>query len=383
MAVALGMDLGAAAQLLTKSIASQTNALARYGIEINGAAGSNDRLVSALDQVQKRFGGQAAAEIDTYTGQLNQLSKAWDELLESVGKVVVKSGVLQGSFKFMTDMIGGHHAPALAKLKHNLNDYNNIQQTNIITIDETAEAYKEFKKVQDAKAAADKQSAEFLSRYNAELMKQSGLLAQTERFTKNQNLSASKIGRMEPTDKKLKEVELLTQDLDKLQSTAYQTADEIENKYNTLAGQITETIGEPLARYFTDAEYSMTDFFEEMRRQIIKTMILEAIKAIVSAILSKYGAAGSAGSSIFGFFLDKYANAGESGSTGGGFESGGSMAPTMPSGSTSTSMPALGSTSVPNGRPIVVNITGNVMSKTYVIDEIIPQIKQAVRMGRA
>ena len=49
MATAKGMDLVAAADLVAKSVGSSTNALSRYGIQIEGAVGSSDRLDSAVE----------------------------------------------------------------------------------------------------------------------------------------------------------------------------------------------------------------------------------------------------------------------------------------------------------------------------------------------
>ena len=55
MATAKGMNLTAAADLVAKSVGSSTNALSRYGIQIEGAVGSQERLESAAEALTGQF----------------------------------------------------------------------------------------------------------------------------------------------------------------------------------------------------------------------------------------------------------------------------------------------------------------------------------------
>lgn len=89
LAAAKGMDLKTAADLLSKTLGSSTNALSRYGIEVNGAVGSAERLDSAMENLNAKFGGQAEAQLETYTGKVKALGNAWGDVLEKVGKVSV------------------------------------------------------------------------------------------------------------------------------------------------------------------------------------------------------------------------------------------------------------------------------------------------------
>jgi hypothetical protein len=84
------MGLSEAADMVARSIATQTNALRRQGIEIKGAAGSTERLQSAVDSLTKAFGGQAKAIGDTLYGQLIKTRNAWDDIKESIGAVLSK-----------------------------------------------------------------------------------------------------------------------------------------------------------------------------------------------------------------------------------------------------------------------------------------------------
>lgn len=114
-AAATGTDIVSAAQLLTKTFASSTNALQRYGIEVEGAAGSSERLASMVGNLNAAFGGQAAAEVDTYAGKIKQMQNAWGDLKEEVGKVFVENGSLSTSLKELTALMASDTGQALAR----------------------------------------------------------------------------------------------------------------------------------------------------------------------------------------------------------------------------------------------------------------------------
>lgn len=89
MAVAMGMDLQAAGDLVAKTLGSSTNALSRYGIEVKGAVGSTERLESLTKNVANLFGGQAQAEAETYAGRVEQLQNSLGDLAEGIGELVI------------------------------------------------------------------------------------------------------------------------------------------------------------------------------------------------------------------------------------------------------------------------------------------------------
>ena len=59
LAAAKGMELTVAADLVSKTLGSSTNALSRYGIEVTAAVGSTERLESLTGNLANVFGGQA------------------------------------------------------------------------------------------------------------------------------------------------------------------------------------------------------------------------------------------------------------------------------------------------------------------------------------
>jgi len=84
-AVAMGMDLDSAASLVGKTLGSSTNALARYGIEIDATAPKEEKLIQLTEALNDKFGGTAKAVADTATGSLKQLSNVSGDLQESLG----------------------------------------------------------------------------------------------------------------------------------------------------------------------------------------------------------------------------------------------------------------------------------------------------------
>ena len=86
MAVAMGMDLKGAGDLIAKTLGSSTNALSRYGIEVTGAVGSTERLESLTSNVADLFGGQAKAQAETMAGALDQAKNSAGDLGEAIGR---------------------------------------------------------------------------------------------------------------------------------------------------------------------------------------------------------------------------------------------------------------------------------------------------------
>ena len=90
MAQAKGMDLKSAFDMVAKSVGSSTNALARYGIQFDGAAGSTERVDNALAALNEKFSGQAEAAT-AGAGKLVQLDNAYGDLQETIGGILVNA----------------------------------------------------------------------------------------------------------------------------------------------------------------------------------------------------------------------------------------------------------------------------------------------------
>ena len=119
MAVAMGMDLKSAGDLVAKTLGSSTNAMSRYGIEVTGAVGSTERLESLTENVANLFGGQASAQAETLTGKLDQAKNSIGDAGEALGELLAPtvihaaeavaflSNKLTDGAKFIGQLIGG------------------------------------------------------------------------------------------------------------------------------------------------------------------------------------------------------------------------------------------------------------------------------------
>jgi len=88
LAAAKGMELTVAADLVSKTLGSSTNALSRYGIEVTGAVGSTERLESLTGNLAAVFGGQATEQTDTLAGAMAQMNNAIGDTQEAMGEAL-------------------------------------------------------------------------------------------------------------------------------------------------------------------------------------------------------------------------------------------------------------------------------------------------------
>lgn len=112
--VAFGIDLKGAAALVSKTLGSSTNALTRYGIEVEGAVGSTERLTSLVDNVAKVAGGRATAAIDTFAGATKQLSNAFGDLQEKIAANLTQNEELIADINELTTALSDA-GPGVAK----------------------------------------------------------------------------------------------------------------------------------------------------------------------------------------------------------------------------------------------------------------------------
>jgi len=84
LASALDMDLQSAASLVGKTIGSDTNALGRYGIEVDAGASKSEKMAQVLRGLAK-YQGAAAAEAKSFAGQAAILKNQIGDLAEEFG----------------------------------------------------------------------------------------------------------------------------------------------------------------------------------------------------------------------------------------------------------------------------------------------------------
>lgn len=84
-ATAQKMDVASAAEVVGKSIGTSTNALGRYGIQINTAASESEKMSQAIAGLNNKFGGQALAATEGL-GAIDMLIKGGLDKLEEIGQ---------------------------------------------------------------------------------------------------------------------------------------------------------------------------------------------------------------------------------------------------------------------------------------------------------
>lgn len=85
LAAAKKLDLKTAAEMVGKAIGTETNALARQGIELDASASKSQKLSMVTEQLTSKFGGQAQAAAQGL-GSFERLKNSLDNLMEGIGK---------------------------------------------------------------------------------------------------------------------------------------------------------------------------------------------------------------------------------------------------------------------------------------------------------
>lgn len=94
LAVGGNMDLMAAADLVGKSFVGYTGTLSRYGIIIDEDIPKAKKFTAAIEQMNQRFGGAAAARMETTAGKLDLLKERFGDLEEAIFDMASENGVL-------------------------------------------------------------------------------------------------------------------------------------------------------------------------------------------------------------------------------------------------------------------------------------------------
>lgn len=99
LAAGLGIDLKQATMLVGKAFAGEVGSLSRFGIVIDEARVKTEGADAVLSEIQKRFGGQAQAELDTYAGKVEQMGNAWADVKEGLGEVILTHPLLEAQMR--------------------------------------------------------------------------------------------------------------------------------------------------------------------------------------------------------------------------------------------------------------------------------------------
>lgn len=95
LASALKIDLESAGQLVARALEGNVGALRRYGLVVEKSTTDSERFANVLRAIEGTFGGQAIANATTFTGALNRLSEAFNDIFEEIGNLIIKSPTLR------------------------------------------------------------------------------------------------------------------------------------------------------------------------------------------------------------------------------------------------------------------------------------------------
>jgi hypothetical protein len=208
-----GQDLTSAADMVARSVATSTNALVRYGVEIEGAAGSSERMESAVDALSNMVGGQAVAAAQAGTGAVTQFNNAWGDFAESVGEDIlpaltrltnaatdllyVVDSVPEGTPGFFEKLFTGgtvgilEYARALGKVREQMESGGLVTDEEVFNRaqEDFAQWRKEWK---DTYATLEEAGDAYIENLSAKIRESNGLLAESSEEEKKAIYEANK-----------------------------------------------------------------------------------------------------------------------------------------------------------------------------------------------
>jgi BMFP domain-containing protein YqiC len=105
LASGLGMDLRSATMLVAKAFAGGGDELGRLKALLGDTYKPGMDMAGVLEAINAKFGGQAQAELDTYSGRLKQLANDWDNVKEAIGRTIVEDDVLRAGLRGLSDEV--------------------------------------------------------------------------------------------------------------------------------------------------------------------------------------------------------------------------------------------------------------------------------------
>ncbi len=105
LAAGLGIDLHTASELVGKAAAGEIGTFSRYGLVIQEGATHAQTFANALEVLNGRFAGRAAADVDTFSGRFTQLKNTFNDLQETFGNAVVENVAVTNTFAALSKII--------------------------------------------------------------------------------------------------------------------------------------------------------------------------------------------------------------------------------------------------------------------------------------
>lgn len=98
LASQLGVDLETAARKLGVAAEGNVASLKKFGITVEEGETNAESFANAIEAINEKFGGSAAARTQTYAGSLKQIGNNFDDLVKVSGEAIVKNNVVVAVF---------------------------------------------------------------------------------------------------------------------------------------------------------------------------------------------------------------------------------------------------------------------------------------------
>ena len=416
LAAAKGMDLTVAADLVSKTLGSSTNAMSRYGIQVTGAVGSTERLESLTNNLANVFGGQASAQAETMSGKLAQMTNALGDAGEAFGRLLFPLVIpLAEGLKLI-----GESGVSIIEAFEGLSDgTSKVKDDTILTVQAMADEAKTldeleiaFKKVKDEIKELIPESTSFhnamvIANSSSVLVKSTFQGLQVEYSNLKSKITETKIGMEEGSVEwalykdaidpvTISQREFNREQTDYLgnlkkvtvpQMTTMSFWDNTTEAIKKNTKERKKNVAENLKGYALTSGSA-----KDAMKQVVKAESMEAVAAFIASIFKTVpfpfnavlaAGAGATVSNLIDQGLSKIPDF----ATGGDFVTNGEQLIRVgdnPSGRERVQITPLGGDPAPNapsGGSVVVNVSGNVMSQDYVEGELADQIKEAIRRG--
>jgi hypothetical protein len=105
LSAAVGIDLESATRLVAKSVNGQTDALKRYGVEVQKGSSDTENFQNTIEALSAQFGGRAESELNTYSGVVAATRNALGDLLEPIGEIVTKNPLILAGFRGFKELV--------------------------------------------------------------------------------------------------------------------------------------------------------------------------------------------------------------------------------------------------------------------------------------
>ena len=275
-----GGNLVSAADLVAKSVGSSTNALSRYGITIEGAVGSSERLESAIEALNQQVGGQAQAAAEVGTGGITQLKNVWGDYKEYLGsKLLPVMNKISGWAMNFIDRISPKQSEVLRKEKIEVNtlvgaitNENISREARKSLIEELQKKYPDFLGNLNAETATNEDLRDRLKEVNEQYENKIKLAVQEELVYRQRKKYADSLEKEEKAAQKLAETQRL---LERTQEDINKETDpdilaaliDKQNIYEGTVDRLTKKIQK-------EQEYR-EELNEEIKRQVALLGVLE------------------------------------------------------------------------------------------------------------